>query len=288
MDALFAEHRPAGIIHLAAESHVDRSIHGPGDFIRTNIDGTYTLLEASRAYWNGLSGDEKADFRFHHVSTDEVFGSLGTEGKFSEATGYDPRSPYSSSKAASDHLVRAWQHTYGLPTLITNCSNNYGSCQFPEKLIPLMIGNALTGKPLPIYGKGDNIRDWLYVDDHARALKLVFEKSPPGETWCIGGNSEHTNIHIVDSLCALLDELRPRANGAKYATLKTFVADRPGHDQRYAIDASKIRRDLGWFPAETFDSGLRKTVLWYLNNPEWVTHVQSGEYRHWIEQHYDL
>ncbi|MDP2752488.1 MAG: dTDP-glucose 4,6-dehydratase [Rhodocyclaceae bacterium] len=277
IDALFIEHRPAGIIHLAAESHVDRSIHGPGDFIRTNIEGTYTLLEASRAYWSHLSDDEKTAFRFHHVSTDEVFGSLGTTGKFSETTAYDPRSPYSSSKAASDHLVRAWQHTYGLPTLITNCSNNYGPCQFPEKLIPLMIGHALAGKPLPIYGKGDNVRDWLYVDDHARALRLVFEQGRVGETYCIGGNSERTNINIVDNLCALLDELRPSPHPLpdppiegegvifSYAALKTFVTDRLGHDQRYAIDASKIHRELGWSPLETFESGLRKTVLWYLN-----------------------
>jgi len=286
MDALFAEHCPVGIIHLAAESHVDRSILGPGDFIRTNIEGTYTLLESARAYWNGLAADEQVKFRFHHVSTDEVFGSLGPIGQFSETTAYDPRSPYSSSKAASDHLVRAWQHTYGLPTLITNCSNNYGPCQFPEKLIPLMIGNAFAGKPLPIYGKGDNIRDWLYVDDHARALQRVFEQGRPEETYCIGGNSEKTNIVIVDSLCALLDELHPRADGRSYATLKTFVTDRPGHDQRYAIDASKIHCELGWLPLETFESGLRKTVLWYLNNPEWVAHVQSGEYRHWIEKNY--
>ncbi|MDP2808972.1 MAG: dTDP-glucose 4,6-dehydratase [Rhodocyclaceae bacterium] len=279
LDALFAEHRPAGVIHLAAESHVDRSIHGPGDFIRTNIDGTYALLEAARGYWSALDDAARRAFRFHHVSTDEVFGSLGAEGRFSETTAYDPRSPYSSSKASSDHLVRAWQHTYGLPTLVTNCSNNYGPCQFPEKLIPLTIGNALAGKPLPIYGKGDNVRDWLYVDDHARALKLAFERGRPGETWCIGGDSEKANIEVVDTLCAILDEMRPRAGGKRHAELKTFVADRPGHDRRYAIDASKIRRELGWAPRESFESGIGKTVAWYLDNPEWMAHVQSGEYR---------
>ncbi|WIM06702.1 MAG: dTDP-glucose 4,6-dehydratase [Candidatus Nitricoxidivorans perseverans] len=286
LDALFAEHRPAGVIHLAAESHVDRSIHGPGDFIRTNIEGTYTLLEAARGHWSALPADEKAAFRFHHVSTDEVFGSLGTTGRFSETTAYDPRSPYSSSKAASDHLVRAWEHTYGLPTLVTNCSNNYGPCQFPEKLIPLMIGNALAGKPLPIYGKGDNVRDWLYVDDHARALRLVFEQGRTGETYCIGGDSEKANIEVIDTLCALLDGLRPRAAGGSYRELKAFVADRPGHDRRYAIDAGKIRRELGWSPRESFESGIEKTVAWYLANPEWVAHVQSGEYRNWIERNY--
>lgn len=286
MDALFAQHRPAGIIHLAAESHVDRSIHGPGDFIQTNITGTYTLLEAARAYWSGLSDAERAAFRFHHVSTDEVFGSLGAEGRFSETTAYDPRSPYSSSKASSDHLVRAWQHTYGLPTLVTNCSNNYGPCQFPEKLIPLMILNAVAGKPLPIYGKGDNIRDWLYVDDHARALRLVFEQGRPGETYCIGGDSERTNMQVVDALCASLDALRPRADGKSYREQKIFVADRPGHDQRYAIDAGKIKAELGWSPRESFDSGLASTVAWYLDNADWVAHVQSGEYRQWMETNY--
>ena len=288
LDALFSAHRPCGVIHLAAESHVDRSIHGPGDFIHTNITGTYTLLEAARGYWSGLDDAGKRDFRFHHVSTDEVFGSLGPTGMFDESTAYDPRSPYSSSKAASDHLVRAWQHTYGLPTLITNCSNNYGPCQFPEKLIPLMILNALAGKPLPIYGKGDNIRDWLYVDDHARALRLVFERGAPGATYCIGGCNEKTNLEVVDTLCALLDGLRPRAAGQHqpYATLKTYVADRPGHDQRYAIDAGKISRELGWQPLESFETGIEKTVAWYLDNPDWVAHVQSGEYRHWVEKNY--
>ena len=286
LDLLFADHRPAGVIHLAAESHVDRSIHGPGDFIQTNVVGTYTLLEAARAYWSRLDEPARAAFRFHHVSTDEVFGSLGTTGMFAESTAYDPRSPYSASKASSDHLVRAWQHTYGLPVLITNCSNNYGPYQFPEKLIPLMILNALAGKPLPIYGKGDNVRDWLYVDDHARALQLVFERGQPGETYCIGGHNEKTNLEVVDTLCALLDKLRPRGDGTSYAALKTFVADRPGHDRRYAIDAGKIGRELGWQPLESFASGIEKTVAWYLDNPEWIAHVQSGAYRNWIDRNY--
>lgn len=284
--ALFREHRPAGLIHLAAESHVDRSIRGPAEFIETNIVGTYTLLESARAYWNDLPETEKARFRFHHVSTDEVFGSLGDNGYFSEDTPYHPNSPYGASKASSDHLVRAWHHTYGLPTLVTNCSNNYGSRQFPEKLIPLTILRALEGKPPPIYGKGDNVRDWIYVDDHVRALKLVFEQGRPGETYCIGGHNERTNLEVVDALCAQLDELRPRADGRSYREQKRFVADRPGHDRRYAIDATKIQRELGWTPQETFETGIRKTVAWYLSNPEWVAHVQSGEYRQWIEQHY--
>ncbi len=286
LDALFAAHRPAGVIHMAAESHVDRSIHGPGDFIYTNITGTYTLLEAARAYWSCLNEPGRTSFRFHHISTDEVFGSLGPAGMFSEETAYDPRSPYSSSKAASDHLVRAWQHTYGLPTLVTNCSNNYGPFQFPEKLIPLMILNALAGKPLPIYGKGDNIRDWLHVDDHARALRLVFERGIPGATYCIGGCNECTNMEVVDTLCTLLDQQQPRADGKSYLTLKTFVADRPGHDRRYAIDAGKIARELGWTPRETFESGIGKTVAWYLANGEWIAHVQSGAYRQWVETNY--
>ncbi len=286
LDALFAEFAPAGIIHLAAESHVDRSIHGPGDFIATNINGTYTLLEAARAYWTGLDADGKAAFRFHHVSTDEVFGSLGDSGLFLETSPYQPNSPYSASKAASDHLVRAWHHTYGLPTLMTNCSNNYGPCQFPEKLIPLMIHNAVSGKPLPIYGKGDNVRDWLYVDDHARALRLVFERGIPGETYNIGGHNEKTNLEEVDRLCALLDELKPRADGKSYRTQKISVADRPGHDKRYAIDAGKIQRELGWTPTERFASGMRKTVAWYLDNPAWVEHVVSGEYRQWMDRNY--
>jgi len=286
LDRLFAEYRPAGVIHLAAESHVDRSIASPADFIHTNIVGTYTLLEAARDYWQSLSESAKAGFRFHHVSTDEVFGSLGDTGCFSETTAYQPNSPYAASKASSDHLVRAWHHTYGLPALVTNCSNNYGPCQFPEKLIPLMILRALEGKPLPIYGNGGNVRDWLYVDDHARALKRVFEYGKIGETYCIGGHNERTNLEVIDVLCAQLDALRPRADGRPYRDLKTFVTDRPGHDQRYAIDAAKIQRELRWTPQETFETGIRKTVEWYLANPKWVAHVQSGEYRRWIDQHY--
>lgn len=286
LDALFAEFRPNGVIHLAAESHVDRSIHGPGDFIATNIEGTYTLLEAARAWWSGLDPADQAAFRFHHVSTDEVFGSLGAAGLFVENSPYQPNSPYSASKAASDHLVRAWHHTYGLPTLITNCSNNYGPCQFPEKLIPLMIHNAISDKPLPIYGKGDNVRDWLYVDDHARALRLVFEAGVPGETYNIGGHNEKTNLDVVDALCALLDEMKPRHDGRSYREQKISVADRPGHDMRYAIDAGKIERELGWTPRESFGSGMRKTVQWYLENPAWIAHVISGEYRQWMDRNY--
>ena len=286
MDELFIDYQPSGVIHLAAESHVDRSIHGPGDFIHTNITGTYTLLEAARAYWTTLEDGAKADFRFHHVSTDEVFGSLGDSGLFVETNPYQPNSPYSASKAASDHLVRAWHHTYGLPTVITNCSNNYGPCQFPEKLIPLMIHNAVSDKPLPIYGKGDNVRDWLYVDDHAQALRLVFERGVPGETYNIGGHNEKTNLEVVDGLCALLDELKPRPDGRSYRDQKVSVADRPGHDKRYAIDATKIERELGWTPLETFESGMRKTVKWYLDNPDWVAHVVSGEYRQWMDRNY--
>ncbi|MCX7167701.1 MAG: dTDP-glucose 4,6-dehydratase [Rhodocyclales bacterium] len=286
LDALFLEHQPAGVIHLAAESHVDRSIHGPGDFIETNISGTYTLLEAARAHWATLDVAAKAAFRFHHVSTDEVFGSLGDSGLFVETSPYQPNSPYSASKAASDHLVRAWHHTYGLPTVITNCSNNYGPCQFPEKLIPLMIHNAVSDKPLPIYGKGDNVRDWLYVDDHARALRLVFEQGVSGETYNIGGHNEKTNLDVVDTLCALLDEVKPRRDGRSYREQKITVADRPGHDKRYAIDAAKIERELGWTPQESFESGLRKTVQWYLDNPVWIAHVVSGEYRQWMDRNY--
>ncbi|MFA6312678.1 MAG: dTDP-glucose 4,6-dehydratase [Sterolibacterium sp.] len=286
LDRLFAAHLPAGVIHLAAESHVDRSIHGPAAFIETNILGTYTLLEATRAHWMALAPDDKAAFRFHHVSTDEVYGSLGADGLFTETTSYSPNSPYSASKAASDHLVRAWRHTYGLPVLVTNCSNNYGPYQFPEKLIPLVILNALGGKPLPIYGKGDNVRDWLYVDDHARALWRVFEKGLPGETYNIGGHNEKTNLEVVDTLCALLDELKPRADGRKYREQKTFVADRPGHDRRYAIDAAKIEREFGWTPRESFETGLRKTVAWYLANADWIEHIVSGEYRNWLQQNY--
>lgn len=286
MEALFAAHRPAAVMHLAAESHVDRSIHGPAEFIRTNIVGTGVLLEAARAHWQALDEAARRSFRFLHVSTDEVFGSLGATGKFSETTAYDPRSPYSASKASSDHLARAWQHTYGLPVLISNCSNNYGPRQFPEKLIPLMIVNALAGKALPIYGRGDNIRDWLYVEDHARALLAVLERGQPGGTYCIGGDSERTNLQVVDGLCAILDQLRPRADGQSYQSQKTFVADRPGHDQRYAIDATHIARELGWRPAESFDSGMQRTVQWYLDNPDWISHVKSGEYRRWIDRQY--
>ena len=286
LDGLFASYNPSGVIHLAAESHVDRSIHGPGDFIQTNINGTYTLLEAARAYWSGLEPTARSAFRFHHVSTDEVFGSLGDTGLFLEASAYQPNSPYSASKAASDHLVRAWHHTYALPTVMTNCSNNYGPCQFPEKLIPLMIHNAVSDKPLPIYGKGDNVRDWLYVDDHARALRLVFEQGRPGETYNIGGHNEKTNLEVVDTLCSLLDELKPRTDGKCYAAQKVSVADRPGHDKRYAIDAGKIERELGWKPVESFETGMRKTVRWYLDSPDWVAHVVSGEYREWMDRNY--
>lgn len=286
LDRLLAEHRPRAIVHFAAESHVDRSIHGPGAFVRTNVEGTFTLLEAARAYWSALSGAEHDDFRFLHVSTDEVYGSLGpSDAAFTEATPYTPNSPYSASKAASDHLVRAWHHTYGLPVLTTNCSNNYGAYQFPEKLIPLVIANALAGKPLPIYGDGLNVRDWLYVGDHCAAIREVLSRGRPGEVYNVGGWNEKTNRDIVETLCALLDELRPDAAGP-HARLITFVTDRPGHDRRYAIDARKIERELGWRPAETFESGIRKTVAWYLENQDWVRDVQSGAYREWIERNY--
>jgi dTDP-glucose 4,6-dehydratase len=281
---VFEQHRPDAVMHLAAESHVDRSISGPAAFIQTNIVGTYTLLEAARSYWSKLDDGRKANFRFHHISTDEVYGSLGEEGFFTEETAYEPNSPYSASKASSDHLVRAWHHTYGLPVVTTNCSNNYGPYHFPEKLIPLVILNAVSGKPLPIYGKGDNIRDWLYVEDHARALYLVMNRGRLGETYNIGGWNEKTNLEVVQSICAILDELRPQ--GAPHAKLITFVKDRPGHDRRYAIDASKIERELGWKPQETFKTGLRKTVEWYLANDEWVQGVISGEYQKWIETQY--
>ncbi|MBU0688975.1 MAG: dTDP-glucose 4,6-dehydratase [Gammaproteobacteria bacterium] len=281
---VFKQHQPDAVMHLAAESHVDRSITGPAEFIQTNIVGTYTLLEAARMHWSKLDGEKKANFRFHHISTDEVYGSLGADGFFTEETTYEPNSPYSASKASSDHLVRAWHHTYGLPVVTTNCSNNYGPYHFPEKLIPLVILNAVNGKPLPIYGKGDNIRDWLYVEDHARALHLVLNKGKLGETYNIGGWNEKTNLEVVRGVCAILDELRPQ--GAPYEKLITFVKDRPGHDQRYAIDASKIERELGWKPLETFETGLRKTVEWYLNNQEWVMNVSSGEYREWVQKQY--
>jgi dTDP-glucose 4,6-dehydratase len=274
---VFAEHRPDTVMHLAAESHVDRSIDGPGEFIQTNVVGTFRLLEAARAHWTGLSGDERATFRFHHISTDEVFGSLGSEGFFTEATAYSPNSPYSASKASSDHLVRAWHETYGLPVVMTNCSNNYGPYHFPEKLIPLIILKGLRGEPMPVYGKGDNVRDWLYVEDHARALRLVAEKGRIGESYNIGGHNERTNIDVVRTICAILDELHPE--GAPHDRLITFVADRPGHDKRYAIDASKIERELGWTPLETFETGLRRTVEWYLANRSWWQAVLDGSYR---------
>ena len=287
IDKVFQEHQPDAIMHLAAESHVDRSITGPSEFIQTNIIGTYTLLEAARAYWNLLDEARKSNFRFHHISTDEVYGDLeGPEDLFTETTPYQPSSPYSASKASSDHLVRAWSRTYGLPTLVTNCSNNYGPCHFPEKLIPLIILNALEGKPLPIYGKGDQVRDWLYVEDHARALYKVVTKGEVGETYNIGGHNEKQNIEVVHTVCALLDQLRPDSAHLPHASLITYVQDRPGHDLGYAIDASKIQRGLGWVPEESFESGIRKTVEWYLNNPEWVAHVKSGSYQQWIDKNY--
>ncbi len=286
IDRLLATHRPRAIVHFAAESHVDRSIHGPGAFIRTNVEGTFTLLEAARAHWQALPADEKAAFRFHHVSTDEVYGSLSADAPaFTETHPYEPNSPYSASKAASDHLVRAWFHTYGLPVLTTNCSNNYGPYHFPEKLIPLMIVNALAGKPLPVYGDGLNVRDWLYVTDHCSAIRAVLARGRVGETYNVGGWNEMPNIEIVRTVCALLDELKPDAAGS-YSRLITFVKDRPGHDRRYAIDARKIERELGWRPAETFATGIRKTVQWYLDHPEWVAQVQSGSYRDWIATQY--
>ncbi|MEQ1086911.1 dTDP-glucose 4,6-dehydratase [Acinetobacter seifertii] len=289
LDVLFKEFQPDLVMHLAAESHVDRSITGSAAFIETNIIGTYQLLEAARHYWNNLSDDKKTAFRFHHISTDEVYGDLeGTDDLFHETTSYAPSSPYSASKASSDHLVRAWNRTYGLPVLITNCSNNYGPYHFPEKLIPLVILNALKGKALPIYGKGDQIRDWLYVEDHARALYKVVTEAKVGETYNIGGHNEQKNIDVVKSICQLLEELAPnKPEGVDhYVDLITYVKDRPGHDLRYAIDATKIKEDLGWVPEESFETGLRKTVEWYLNNQEWVENVQSGEYKNWVQQQY--
>ena len=284
---LLDKYCPRAVVNFAAESHVDRSIHGPDDFIQTNIVGTFHLLEAVRAYWTGLDGSAKSRFRFLHVSTDEVYGSLQPqEPAFSETNQYQPNSPYSASKAASDHLVRAYHHTYGLPVLTTNCSNNYGPYQFPEKLIPLVIHHALESKPLPIYGDGQQVRDWLYVADHCRAVCRVLEAGRPGETYNIGGWNEKTNLDVVQTLCDILDKLRPRGDGRPYQAQITFVKDRPGHDRRYAIDASKIERELGWRPAETFESGIRKTVQWYLDNEPWVRNVTSGEYRHWVEKHY--
>ncbi len=275
---IFERHQPDAVMHLAAESHVDRSIDGPAAFVQTNVVGTYTLLEAARRYWSGLWGAHKEFFRFHHISTDEVYGSLGDGGYFTEETPYDPSSPYSASKAASDHLARAWQRTYGLPVLVTNCSNNYGPYQFPEKLIPLMIQNALAGKPLPVYGKGENVRDWLYVDDHARALVTVLQRGRVGETYNIGGNSERRNIDVVRTLCGLLDRASPDSPHAPHESLITYVADRPGHDHRYAIDASKILRELSWKPRESFESGLEKTVRWYLDNQEWCRRAVANRY----------
>ena len=287
VDRLLREHKPRAVVNFAAESHVDRSIHGPEDFIQTNVVGTFHLLESVRAYWGSLEGEAKSAFRFLHVSTDEVYGTLGpNDAPFTETTPYTPNSPYSASKAASDHLVRAYHHTYGLPTLTTNCSNNYGPYHFPEKLIPLMIVNALAGKPLPVYGDGMQVRDWLFVKDHCSAIRRVLEAGTTGETYNVGGWNEKPNIEIVKTVCALLDDLRPRADGQSYATQITYVKDRPGHDRRYAIDATKIHRELGWKPAETFETGIRKTVQWYLDHPEWVAHVQSGDYRHWIGQQY--
>jgi len=287
VEELLRSYRPRAIVHFAAESHVDRSIHGPGEFIATNINGTFSMLEAARAYWLELDADAKAAFRFLHVSTDEVFGSLGPDdAPFSETTAYAPNSPYSASKAAADHLVRSYHHTYGFPTLTTNCSNNYGPFHFPEKLIPLMIANALAGKALPIYGDGKNVRDWLYVSDHCTAIRRVLEAGRVGETYNIGGWNEKTNQEVVDTLCDILDQLAPKSDAASYRGQIHYVTDRPGHDRRYAIDASKIERELGWKPVETFESGIRKTVQWYLDNQQWVAEVQSGAYQNWLERNY--
>jgi dTDP-glucose 4,6-dehydratase len=286
---VFERHQPDAVMHLAAESHVDRSIHGPADFIQTNLVGTGVLLEAARAYFESLSGTRREGFRFHHVSTDEVYGDLdGPEGLFTEQTPYAPSSPYSASKAGSDHLVRAWHRTFGLPVLVTNCSNNYGPYHFPEKLIPLMILNARAGKPLPVYGDGSQVRDWLYVEDHARALVTVIESGRVGETYNIGGHNEHRNLEVVERICALLEELAPRhpEGVTRYADLITYVKDRPGHDVRYAIDAGKVERELGWRPRETFESGLRKTVQWYLDSTAWIEGVTSGAYRDWTAKQY--
>ncbi|MFM2275258.1 MAG: hypothetical protein RL211_1130 [Pseudomonadota bacterium] len=284
---LLIEHQPRAVINFAAESHVDRSIHGPSDFIQTNIVGTFTLLEAVRAHWNQLLPAAKNEFRLLHVSTDEVYGSLSkSDSAFTESNRYEPNSPYSASKAASDHLVRAYHHTYGLPVVTTNCSNNYGPFHFPEKLIPLMIVNALAGKPLPVYGDGQQIRDWLYVKDHCSAIRRVLEAGKLGETYNVGGWNEKPNLDIVHTVCSLLDELQPRKDGLPYKNQITYVTDRPGHDRRYAIDARKIERELGWKPTETFESGIRKTVQWYLDNADWVANVQSGSYRNWVEKQY--
>lgn len=277
MARVFATHRPDAVLHLAAESHVDRSIDGALPFVQTNVVGTYTLLEAARAFWSGLDETGRRNFRFLHVSTDEVFGSLGHEGVFTEETPYRPNSPYSATKAGSDHLARAWHHTHGLPVLVTNCSNNYGPFQFPEKLIPVVVLHALAGRPIPVYGRGENVRDWLFVDDHVRALLATLERGRPGETYNVGGGSERSNLQVVHAICALLDELAPSPE--PYARLVTFVADRPGHDLRYAVDAGKIGRELGWRPAESFESGLRRTVCWYLENRDWCARILDGSYR---------
>ena len=285
---LLQEYKPRAIVNFAAESHVDRSIHGPAEFVQTNIVGTFNLLECAREYWSGLEGVAKDVFRFHHVSTDEVYGSLtASDPAFTETNSYEPNSPYSASKAASDHLVRAWFHTYGFPVVTTNCSNNYGPYHFPEKLIPLVILNALNGKPLPIYGDGQQVRDWLYVGDHCVAIRKVLEAGKLGETYNIGGWNEKANIEVVNTICSILDELNPRADGKSYAEQITYVKDRPGHDRRYAIDASKVERELGWRPAETFDTGIRKTVQWYLDNPVWIEGVVSGSYRDWLQKQYN-
>ncbi|QWD96842.1 dTDP-glucose 4,6-dehydratase [Polynucleobacter sp. MG-6-Vaara-E2] len=284
---LLSDYHPRAIVNFAAESHVDRSIHGPAEFIQTNIVGTFNLLECARGYWAGLQRVDKERFRFHHISTDEVYGSLASsDPAFKETNSYGPNSPYSASKAASDHLVRAWFHTYGFPVVTTNCSNNYGPYHFPEKLIPLVILNALNGKPLPVYGDGQQIRDWLYVGDHCSAIREVLAKGILGETYNIGGWNEKANLEVVNIICQILDELRPRADGKPYADQITFVKDRPGHDRRYAIDASKIEKDLGWRPQETFDTGIRKTIQWYLDNPDWVQAVVTGSYRDWLEKQY--
>jgi len=294
VSSLLAKYEPAGVLHLAAESHVDRSIVNAEDFIQTNVVGTYSILEAARAYWNALPSERKSTFRFLHVSTDEVFGSLGEDGYFSEETPYKPNSPYAASKAASDHFVRAFHHTYGLPTVITNCSNNYGPYQFPEKMIPLMILNALSGKPLPVYGDGSNVRDWIHVEDHCRAVKLAFEKGKLGEVYTIGANNEQKNINLVNRICSVLDEMAPpveipllRERGLNsYSELIRFVADRPGHDRRYAIDSAKITRELGWQAEVPFEAGLRRTIEWYLSNPKWVDQASGGSYGEWIEKNY--
>jgi dTDP-glucose 4,6-dehydratase len=289
IEGLLSAHKPRAIINFAAESHVDRSIHGPQDFIETNIVGTFNLLESARTYWSNLATEQKEAFRFVHVSTDEVYGTLSAkEPPFAETNAYMPNSPYAASKAASDHLVRAWHHTYGLPVITTNCSNNYGPFHFPEKLIPLIIMNALNGKPLPIYGDGQQVRDWLYVQDHTRAIARVLQGGRIGETYNIGGWNEKANIDVVKLICARLDTLKPRTDGKPYADQIAYVTDRPGHDRRYAIDARKVERELGWKPSETFETGIQKTIQWYLDNPEWVVHVSSGKYRQWVDKQYGI